>query len=93
MSHTIPATLIPGDGIGPEIVAEAVKVLIQAGADLNVKNQLGLTALDFAVRGNRQNAKELIETGLQREAARAAKAQSTMPASVDPSATVNASGR
>jgi len=54
---------------------------------------LGLTALDFAVRGNRQNAKELIETGLQREAARAAKAQSTMPASVDPSATVNASGR
>ena len=72
---------------------EAVKVLIQAGADLNIKNQLGLTALDFAVRGNRQNAKELIETGLQREAARAAKAQSTMPASVDPSATVNASGR
>ncbi len=50
---------------------ESVKVLIQAGADLNVKNQLGLTALDFSVRGNRQNAKELIETGLQRLAARA----------------------
>lgn len=49
---------------------EAVKVLIQAGADLNIKNQLGLSALDFAVRGNRQNAKELIETGLQRLAAR-----------------------
>lgn len=45
---------------------EAVKALIQAGADLKVKNQLGMTALDFAVRGNRQNAKELIETGLQR---------------------------
>ena len=54
---------------------EAVKVLIQAGADLNIKNQLGLTALDFAVRGHRQNAKELIQTGLQRQAARAAKAQ------------------
>lgn len=54
---------------------EAVKVLIQAGADLGIKNQLGLTALDFAVRGHRQNAKELIETGLQRQAARAAKAQ------------------
>jgi uncharacterized protein len=47
---------------------EAVKVLIQAGADLNVQNQLGLTALDFAVRGRRQNAKALIETGLQRQA-------------------------
>lgn len=54
---------------------EAVKVLIQAGADLNIKNQLGLSALDFAVRGNRQNAKELIETGLQRQAARAARSE------------------
>ncbi len=54
---------------------ESVKTLIQAGADLNVKNQLGLTALDFAVRGNRQNSKELIETGLQREAARKARQQ------------------
>jgi hypothetical protein len=55
---------------------EAVKVLIQAGADLTLKNQLGLTALDFAVRGNRQNAKSLIETGLQRLAARAERAAS-----------------
>ncbi len=54
---------------------ESVKTLIQAGADLNVKNQLGLTALDFAVRGNRQNSKELIETGLQRETARKARQQ------------------
>ena len=58
---------------------ESVKVLIQAGADLGIKNQLGLTAFDFAVRGNRQNAKELIETGLQRQAARAAKAQTSNP--------------
>jgi ankyrin repeat protein len=49
---------------------EAVKHLIQAGADLRLKNQLGLTALDFAIRGQRQNAKELIETALARLAAR-----------------------
>ena len=49
---------------------EAVKVLIQAGADLTLKNQLGLSAWDFAVRGQRQNSKELIETGLARLAAR-----------------------
>jgi ankyrin repeat protein len=49
---------------------EAVKVLIQAGADLQQKNQLGLSALDFAVRGQRQNSKELIETGLARLSAR-----------------------
>ena len=49
---------------------EAVKVLIQAGADLSHKNQLGLSAWDFAVRGQRQNSKELIETGLARLAAR-----------------------
>ena len=49
---------------------EAVKVLIQAGADLTLKNQLGMTALDFAVRGQRANARELIETGLARLADR-----------------------
>jgi len=49
---------------------EAVKLLIQAGADLRQKNQLGLNALDFAIRGQRQNSKELIETGLARLAAR-----------------------
>jgi ankyrin repeat protein len=52
---------------------ESVKLLIQAGADLNVKNMQGMTALDFAVRADRQNSKELIETGLQRLAARAAR--------------------
>lgn len=49
---------------------EAVKVLIQAGADMTLKNQLGMTALDFAIRGQRQNARELIETGLSRLADR-----------------------
>lgn len=49
---------------------EAVKYLIQADADLTAKNHLGMSALDFAVRGQRQNSKELIETGLARLAAR-----------------------
>jgi hypothetical protein len=49
---------------------EAVKSLIQAGADLTLKNQLGMTALDFAIRGQRPNARELIETGLARLAER-----------------------
>jgi ankyrin repeat protein len=49
---------------------EAVKMLIQEGADLHQKNQQGLSAWDFAVRGQRQNSKELIETGLARLAAR-----------------------
>jgi uncharacterized protein len=45
---------------------EAVKHLIQAGADVRLKNQLGLTALDFAVAGQRRNAQELIQTAIQR---------------------------
>lgn len=51
---------------------EAVKHLIQAGADLHVKNELGLTALDFAQRANRANNIELIQEGLRRAAARQA---------------------
>ena len=38
----------------------AVKVLLEAGADPMLKNQLGLTALDFAHRANRQDAADLI---------------------------------
>ena len=49
---------------------EAVKELIQAGADPTIKNQLGLTALDFAVRGQRANSIELMQAGLLRWAAR-----------------------
>ena len=49
---------------------EAVKFLIQAGADLTLKNQLGMTALDFEVRGQRPNARDLIETALSRLADR-----------------------
>jgi ankyrin repeat protein len=63
---------------------EAVKSLIQAGADLTLKNQLGMTALDFAIRGQRPNARELIETGLSRLAERQKRASSQMqPAPLD----------
>ncbi len=39
---------------------QAVKLLLEAGADPTLKNQLGLTALDFAQRGNRQDSANLI---------------------------------
>lgn len=39
---------------------EAVKLLIQAGADLKMRNDKGMTALDFAQSANRQNALELL---------------------------------
>jgi uncharacterized protein len=66
---------------------EAVKVLIQAGADLTLKNQLGMTALDFAVRGQRANAQELIETGLSRLAERQKRNSQLQPVpAIQPSA-------
>lgn len=39
---------------------QAVKLLLQEGADPNVKNQQGLTALHFAQRGNRNDSIEAI---------------------------------
>jgi ankyrin repeat protein len=38
----------------------AVKLLLEAGADSTLRNQLGLTAIDFAARGNRRESAELI---------------------------------
>jgi ankyrin repeat protein len=40
----------------------AVKALLEAGADPKLKNQLGLTAIDFANRSGRQEVAELIAT-------------------------------
>ena len=40
--------------------ADTVKVLLLAGADANLKNSLGLTALDFAKSANRLDAAALI---------------------------------
>lgn len=38
----------------------AVKLLLDAGADATMKNQLGLTAFDFANRANRKDSADLI---------------------------------
>ena len=43
----------------------AVKFLLQEGADPTLKNQQGLTALDFAQRGSRPDALEDIGTALR----------------------------
>jgi isocitrate dehydrogenase (NAD+) len=40
MPQTIPATLIPGDGIGPEIIDAAVKVLAKLGAPFEWDRQV-----------------------------------------------------
>lgn len=63
---------------------EAVKALIQAGADPTLKNQLGLSALDFAVRGRRSNSIELMQAGLARWASRQKRTSPGQPASHDP---------
>ena len=43
----------------------AVKLLLEAGADPTLKNQLGLTAIDFARRGSRKDAEELIAASIR----------------------------
>lgn len=45
----------------------SVKLLLEAGADTAMKNQLGLTALDFARRGNRPDAAQLISEAIRRK--------------------------
>jgi ankyrin repeat protein len=40
--------------------AAAVKLLLEAGADATLRNQLGLTAIDFANKANRSESAELI---------------------------------
>ena len=40
--------------------AQAVKLLLEAGADATLRNQLGLTAIDFANKGGRSDSAELI---------------------------------
>lgn len=45
---------------------DAVKLLLEAGADPRLKNQLGLSAIDFAHRVNRAEAAELIAQAVRR---------------------------
>jgi uncharacterized protein len=40
--------------------ADAVNLLLQAGADVNLKNALGMSALDFALQADRQASAKLI---------------------------------
>jgi ankyrin repeat protein len=40
--------------------ADAVKLLLEAGADASLRNQLGLTAIDFANKASRTDSAELI---------------------------------
>lgn len=39
---------------------QAVKLLLDAGADVSMRNELGLSAIDFAHRANRKDAAEMI---------------------------------
>ena len=43
----------------------AVKALLNAGADINLKNQLGFTALDFAVNSNQKESADLIAAAVR----------------------------
>ncbi|MFT8336254.1 MAG: NAD-dependent isocitrate dehydrogenase, partial [Acetobacter orientalis] len=46
-SKTIPATLIPGDGIGPEIVESVIEILNAVGAPFAWDKQLaGMAGVD-----------------------------------------------
>lgn len=44
---------------------QAVQLLLEAGADPLLKNQQGLTAIDFAFRGNRKDSAELIAAAVR----------------------------
>lgn len=46
----------------------AVKLLLEAGADTAMKNQLGLSAVDFANRGNRKDSADLITAHIAKTA-------------------------
>jgi len=45
--------------------AKAVQLLIDEGADILLKNQLGLSAVDFAVQGNRPDSLKLVQEAIQ----------------------------
>jgi ankyrin repeat protein len=45
--------------------AAAVKLLLEEGADPFVRNELGLSAVDFAQRGNRKDAADLIAAAVR----------------------------
>jgi uncharacterized protein len=44
---------------------QAVKLLLEAGADPTLRNELGLSAVEFAQRGNRPDAASLISSAIR----------------------------
>jgi uncharacterized protein len=42
-----------------------VKLLLEAGADPTLRNELGLSAVEFALRGNRPDAAALISAAIR----------------------------
>jgi uncharacterized protein len=44
---------------------QAVKLLLEAGADPTLRNELGLSAVEFAQRGNRRDAAEMIAAAIR----------------------------
>lgn len=61
--------------------SDAVKLLLDEGADTAMKNQQGMTALDFAKRGRRPDAEGMIAAAMQaKPVARPAAPVSTAPA-------------
>jgi ankyrin repeat protein len=45
---------------------EAVKMLLNEGADPTIRNELGMTAIDFAQKGNRKDSAELIAAAVRK---------------------------
>lgn len=45
---------------------EAVKLLLEEGADPTMRNELGMTAIDFAHQSNRQDAAQLISAAIRK---------------------------
>jgi ankyrin repeat protein len=46
--------------------SKAVQLLIEEGSDIQLKNQLGLGAIDFAKQGNRPDSLALLEGALKK---------------------------
>ncbi|MGE4243037.1 ankyrin repeat domain-containing protein [Ramlibacter sp.] len=66
---------------------EAVKLLLDEGADPTLKNELGLTAIDFANRTQRRDVVELVNAAMRRSASSPSTVQpptATTPGSVKP---------
>jgi ankyrin repeat protein len=51
---------------------QAVQLLIDEGADIQHKNQLGLTALDFATQAARPDAIKIVKEALEKDLAKKA---------------------